>query len=197
MEVRAAVSHLADRGWSVLSSQRLCDSPWLKVDREVVATPARPGGVEWLTAWRPLATVVAPKLPDGRYLLIRQERVSVRREMWEFPAGQVDDGDDAEAIIAAAHRELGEEAGVIAPEPLVPLGVLFSSCGFTNECCHLFLALNVEACASLVLRDEKEAIHDVRAFSPRELREAIAEGLICDANSLAVFARLQARGIFE
>lgn len=162
-----------------------------------MATPTRPEGVEWLTARRPLATVVAPRLPDGRYLLIRQERVSVRREMWEFPAGQVDTGHDETAILAAAHRELGEEAGVVAPEPLVALGVLFSSCGFTNECCHLFLARNAESRAGLISHDEKEAIHDVKAYSPGELQEAIAEGLICDANTLAIFARLQAKGIFE
>jgi len=195
MEVGAAVTNRPDCRWSVLSSEILCDSPWLKVEREVVATPTRPGGVEWLTAWRPLATVVAPRLPDGRYLLIRQERISVRREMWEFPAGQVDAGEDEAAIDAAARRELGEEAGMFAPEPLVPLGILFSSCGFTNECGHLFLARDVQFREGLIARDEKEAIHDVRMFSPEDLRKAIAEELICDANTLAVFARLEAKGI--
>lgn len=182
--------------WRLLGSESFCDFPWLRVARELVATPTRPEGVAWMVAHRPVAAVVAPRTPDGSYLLIRQERIPVRRETWEFPAGQVD-GDVSDAsILATAHRELGEEAGVRCPGDLVPLGRFYSSVGFTDECCHLFLAPDVVPSAGLVDHDEHEAIHEVRAFPPDELTAAIAEGTIIDANTMAVFARLHAKGVF-
>lgn len=183
--------------WRTLAGETLCRSPWLTVTRETIATPGRPHGVEWMVAKRPTAAVVAPRTPDGRYALIRQERLPVRREIWEFPAGQVDGDASEESILATAHRELGEEAALVCPGGLIPLGVLFSSPGFTDECCHLFFADGVHPAPELRQHDANECIHEVRYFEPGELRAAIADGEISDANTLACFARLVARGLFE
>jgi len=182
--------------WPLLASETFCDFPWIRVARELVATPTRPAGVHWMVAHRPVAAVVAPRTPSGDYLLIRQERIPIRRETWEFPAGQVEGKVTEQAILRAAHRELGEEAGVRCPGELLALGLFYSSVGFTDECCHLFLAPDVVHSADLVDHDEHEAIHEVRAFAPDALIAAIAEGLILDANTMAVFARLHARGVF-
>jgi len=186
----------ASGAWPTLHSETLCDTPWLSVAREKIATPSRPAGVEWTVIRRSLAAVVAPRTREGNYILIRQERVPVRREFWEFPAGQVDGEVTPESILATASRELGEEAALSCRAPLVPLGRYFSSPGFTDECCHLFLADGVEAEPGLKCHDANEAIHGVRSFTPDELQRAVAEGEICDANTLACFARLQARGLF-
>lgn len=191
---RAFVVNEVGSSWDVLRTESLCVTPWLEVNRETVATPSRPGGVEWTTVVRPTATVIAPRTTEGNYLLIRQERIPVRREMWEFPAGQVDGNAEVEAT---ARRELGEEAGVSCPGPLVPLGLFFPSCGFTTECCHLFLAPDIEPAPNLTDHGALEAIHEVREFSPDELCEAIGAGVVSDANTLATFARLQARGLFR
>ena len=83
------------------------------------------------------------------------------------------------------------------PGGLISLGHFYSSVGFTDECCHLFLAPDVVASADLVNHDEHEAIHEVKAFSPEELIAAIAEGQIIDANTMAVFARMHARGVYQ
>lgn len=129
--------------------------------------------------------------------MIRQERIPVGRELWEFPAGQVEGAADAETIRATALRELGEEAGVSCPGELVALGMFFSSAGFTTECAHLFLALDVVASPELKCPDSHEAIHEVRELSMDELTRAVADGTICDANSLAAYARLTARRLAE
>jgi len=184
-------------GWRCLASEGICETPWLRVERERVATPTRPAGVEWVSVGRPTAAVIAPRTPGGAYLLVRQERVPVRSEMWEFPAGQVDGADDAESIVATAHRELAEEAGVMTRSALIPLGRYFSSCGFTNECCHLFLAVDVVPALEPGKRDANEAIIEQREFPPDVFVEAVASGTICDANTLAVYARLVARGLFR
>lgn len=182
-------------GWRVLEREPLCETPYLQVYRERVATPSRPGGVTWMVARRRTAAVVAPRTPDGRFLLIRQERVAVRRVLWEFPAGQVDDGVTESSIRETARRELGEEAGVECPGALVPLGLFFSSVGFTDECCHLFLAPDVVPRAAGSAHDEHEAILEVGAFTGTDLRRMVADGEIVDSNTLAVYARMEARGL--
>lgn len=190
--------HLTDpASWATLHSEVLARSPWLTVVRERIATPSRPDGVDWFIARRPVAAVVAPRDAEGNYLLIRQERVAVKRETWEFPAGQVEGEVNGENILATAVRELGEEAAVVCEAPLVSLGILYSSVGFTDECCHLFLAPGVVPAPDLRDHDEHEAIHEVGKFSPEKLRRAVAEGSIIDSNTLACFARLTARGDFE
>lgn len=181
-------------GWRELGRETLVATPYLDVFRETVATPTRPAGVVWTVARRASAAVVAPRTPDGRYLLVRQERVPVRRELWEFPAGQVEGEATPEAIAATAHRELAEEAGARVAGELIPLGSYYSSVGFTDEQPHLFLATDVVPRAEGATPDAGEAIVECRAFTVAELRAAIASGEICDANTLALFARLVAAG---
>lgn len=148
-----------------------------------------------MIAERPTSAVVAPRTKSGGFLLIRQERIPVRRELWEFPAGQIEGDPTPAAAKETAHRELAEEAGAICAGELFDLGHFFSSAGFTNECAHLFLATDVAIEPGEARPDAGEAIHEVREFAADELTQAVAAGLICDANSLAVFARLKARGL--
>lgn len=184
-------------GWRTLQSEILCDSPHLSVFRESVATPTRPGGVTWMVARRRTAAVVAPRQTDGRFILIRQERVAVRQSLWEFPAGQVDEAVTNDSLQATARRELQEEAGVESPRELVGLGYFYSSVGFTDECCHLFLAADVVPTADGPAPDAQEAILETGAFTSAELRQMVAQGEIVDANTLALYARLCARDLLS
>lgn len=184
-------------GWRVLGSETLCDTPYLRVYREHVATPSRPEGVTWMVARRRTAAVVAPRTPEGKFLLIRQERVAVRKVLWEFPAGQVDHDVTEASIRETALRELGEEAGVDCRGGLTALGCFYSSVGFTDECCHLFLARDVVPREAGSEHDEHEAILEVREFSAEELRAMIASAEIVDSNTLSMYARLQAKGFLS
>lgn len=183
---------MADAGWKTLWERTLCETPHLRVTDEFVATPTRPEGIQWTVSHRRAASVVAPRTPEGKYILVRQERAAVRRTLWEFPAGQRDPGATFEET---ALRELGEEAGVDCRGELVSLGYFYSSVGFTDECCHLFLATGVVPRPGGTAHEEAEAILDIRAFSPRELGGMIASGEIVDSNTLATCARLHARGL--
>lgn len=148
-----------------------------------------------MVARRHTAAVVAPRTAKGSFILIRQERIAVRRILWEFPAGQVDGDVNETTIYETALRELGEEAGVSCSSELISLGCFFPSVGFTDECCHLFLARDVVARSEGHSHDEHEAILEVREFSERELTELVAAGEIVDSNTLAMYARLKARGL--
>ncbi len=145
-----------------------------------------------MVARRRTAAVVAPRTPEGKFLLIRQERVAVRKVLWEFPAGQVDDDVSEASIRKTALRELGEEAGVDCRGGLTALGYFYSSVGFTDECCHLFLASDVVPREAGAAPDEQEAILEVRAFSAEEIRAMVVASEIVDSNTLAMYARLQA-----
>ncbi len=154
---------------------------------------------------------------DGRIVLIRQERIPIRRAIWEMPSGQIDNSvagvglsaialakaDDpgrlSETMEQVALRELREEAGyeLAKDGELVSFGHYFSSPGFTDERGYFFLARPVQLCKQGPARDEGESILDCREFSVEEIRRMIAENEIRDANTLGICATLAARGILS
>jgi ADP-ribose pyrophosphatase len=75
------------------------------------------------------SVVLIPVEDDGRVVLIRQYRAAVDRELWEFPAGRVDEGEAAEA---AARRECEEEIGRV-PARVESLGALYPTPGYCDE----------------------------------------------------------------
>jgi ADP-ribose pyrophosphatase len=185
-------------GWELLEKQIALATPYLQVHLVRLKTPTRPDGVSWNVVHRKGAAVVAPRTRDGRWVLVRQERVPIRAAIWEFPAGQIDDaeGDLSARIEATAGRELEEEAGyrLASGGQFRHLGHFFPSAGFTDEHSHLLLADPVEPKGEGNRPDPHEAILGCREFSGEELRAMIASGEIRDANTLAMFARLCATG---
>lgn len=179
-------------GWEVLREDTLLDSPHIRVTREFVRTPSCPEGREWTKVTRKVGVTIAPRLPDGSFVMIREERVPARRDFWQFPAGQVDGKVGAEAIEQAARRELAGEAGCEVSGRLEYLGKFFTSPGFTDEQTHQYLATEVKWDASAAVHDEEERILEINAFGAEELREMIARGAIEDANTLGLYARLAA-----
>lgn len=180
--------------WEVLREDVLLQTPHIRVTRETVRTPSSPQGREWTRVSRKIGVTVAPRLPDGSYVLIREERVPARREFWQFPAGQVEGEPDRSAIEEAARRELSEEAGCAATEPLRYLGKFFTSPGFTDEHTHQFLATEVRWDRSAAAHDGEERILEIKAFAADELRGMVGRQVIEDANTLGLYARLAAGG---
>jgi len=186
-------------GWELISENLVYQNPFIQVCPAKVRTPTRPEGVEWTVVHRKGATVVAPLTIEGKFILIRQERVPIRATIWEFPAGQIDTGGehDPATIRATALRELREEAACeLAPEgELIPLGMYFPSSGFTDEHCHLFLARGVVKTSDGPQLDHNEMITEAREFTRDEFLAMIASGEIRDANTLSTFARIVAMGL--
>lgn len=180
--------------WAVLRQDVLLETPHLQVFRETLRTPSSPAGREWLRVSRKTGVAVAPMLADGSFILIREERVPARRDFWQFPAGQVDDDSSMAAVERVALRELAEEAGCEAPAGLRYLGVFFTSPGFTDEHTHQFLASGVRWDPGAAAHDGEEVILDAAVFSGEEVRAMVADNVIRDANTLALYARLAAGG---
>jgi ADP-ribose pyrophosphatase len=189
------------QGWETQSSETHFANEHLSVVTDCVKAPAQSKPRTWTTVHRKPAVVIAPMTSDGKIILIRQERISIRAAIWEVPAGQIDDSFEPseEEIEAAALRELREETGyeLASDGELVPLGYYFSSPGFTDEHGYFFLARPVQPSPEDRVRDESESILDCRSFNIGEFARMIVNNEIRDANTLSIAARLAARGILS
>ena len=188
-------------GWEIVSRETHFRNDHLEVSTEEIRTPARAEPRKWTVVHRKRAVVIAPMTPDGKIILIRQERLPIRAAIWEMPAGQIDEAkdQDIDAIGAVALRELREETGFELAEggELISLGDYFTSPGLTDERGYFFLARPVRPSAEGPNRDESESILDCRAFSAHELSRMIDTNEIRDANTLGICARLVARGLLS
>ncbi|MCF7838369.1 MAG: NUDIX hydrolase, partial [Candidatus Marinimicrobia bacterium] len=135
----------------------------------------------------PGAVGVVPRRPDGSLVLVRQFRKARECECLEIVAGLLDPG---EAPAAAAARELREETGLEA-DTLEPLGEIWASPGYTDECIHLFFA-DCSAPAGAHAPDEDERI-EVVGLAPAAFEALIASGQIHDAKTLAAWTLCRAR----
>ena len=194
-------SLISDKGgWRTVSTETVYQDKNVHVTRQTVFTPTRQDKpAAWTVVHRKAAVVIAPMTPDGKLVLVRQERIPVRALMWEFPAGQIDeeDSDDENIVRETAVRELREETGyeMAAGVEMIALGYFFTSQGFTDEHNHLFLAKGVAPSKAGASHDESEGITDCREFAPDEFRRMVAENEIDNANTLSLYARLCARGL--
>ncbi len=90
------------------------------------------------------SVVLIPMEDDGRIVLIKQYRASVDRELWEFPAGRVDEGESAEA---AARRECEEEIGRV-PARMERIGAFYPTPGYCDELLIFFRVTGLRAPAA-------------------------------------------------
>jgi len=131
----------------------------------------------------PASVVLLPMQDDDHVILIRQYRHSIRREIWELPAGSVDAGESAEA---AAARECEEEIG-LAPHRLERLASLFPAPGYCDEEMIFFRCSGLEQTDEQAHVDEDEDI-EARTFELREAREMVRRGEIVDMKTIVALS---------
>ena len=187
-----------ENGWVTHERIPLFVHQYLEVDQVRLSSPTRPEPFEWTVCHRKAGVVVAAQTPEGGFVLVRQERVPVRGTLWEFPAGQIDQGGAHvwETVVATGLRELQEEAGFEAgPRAQVQSMHLFlSSPGFTDEHCYQIWLKGAVPSSLGAHLDPNEAITEVRVFTAAELQKMGISGEIRDANTLCCLARLGALG---
>jgi len=185
-----------EEGWSLKKSTVLFSHQYLEINQQQLCSPSRSEPFEWTVCHRKAGVVVAAQTPEGGFVLVRQERVPVRATLWEFPAGQIEEGGahDWQIIRDTALRELSEESGYepLAHAEVVPMHHFLASPGFTDEHCYQVWIKGVVPGLKGMHLDPNEAITAVRVFGWDELQQMVVSGEIRDANTLCCIARLGA-----
>lgn len=178
---KAAKTAIKQHGVEVLSSKTVFESRVFSVTSDEIVEPSgvkvrrdiirHPGSVVILAIdeRKPTAPAV---------LLIRQYRYAADRELWELPAGRIDEGED---MLTAAKRELAEETGYSAAEWKLALHY-YASPGFVDETMSVFAARD--------LRKGKATPEEDESITPKlvPLKQAVTwvmNGKIEDGKAIA------------
>lgn len=127
------------------------------------------------------ATVVLGRLPDGRFVFVRQFRKAVESALVEAIAGGLEPGETPEEC---ARREVAEESGY-AVRRIVPLGPLVCCPGYSSEILHGFLA-DLDPAVGTQSPDEDENV-EVLHVTRTEAEGMMADGRIWDGKTLALW----------
>ncbi|MHB8339806.1 MAG: NUDIX domain-containing protein [Mycobacteriales bacterium] len=149
-----------------------------------------PGGGEQLrdVVQHPGAVGVVALDETAQVLLVEQYRHPAGRRLWELPAGLLDVA--GESAVAAAARELVEEAGLAAGRWDVLLDMLTSP-GMSDEAVRVFLARDLSARAQEPGRDEEAELRTARVPLDEAVRQVLAgeiENAMACTGLLAAFA---------
>jgi ADP-ribose pyrophosphatase len=167
---------LAKTRANLLKSETLYTGTVFRLQRDTVVEP---GGVqvERDIIVHPGSVVVMPVFSDGRILLIRQYRHSIREFLWELVAGRKE---PKETPVAAARRELIEETGYRAKR-LRKLVHVVPTPGFVSEWMWIFAAEGLTEGEAQPEEDEKIT---PRIFTMKQLETMIERGTLRDAKSI-------------
>ena len=125
----------------------------------------------------PGASAVVALTETGKIVLVRQYRTALDRVTVEIPAGKLDPGEDP---LDCARRELREETG-FTPGRIRYLTSIASSCGFSDEIIHIYLATQLEFEGASP--DDDEFVN-VDLVPLTELVDAVLDGKIEDAKTV-------------
>ena len=131
------------------------------------------------------AVVIIPKLPGRKLLLVKQLRVAVGKEIWEFPAGTLERG---ESPLECAKRELQEETLWKAMKWRKIL-TFFPTPGISTEKMFLFEAENLQR--SHAHQPDWDEEIEVRIFSYPQIKRMIRRGAIIDGKTILGFLLIQ------
>ena len=122
---------------------------------------------------------------NKQILLVRQFRLPARQNLWELPAGSIEED---ESPLKAAKRELREETGYSAKK-WDKLAAFYPSPGYVSEKMTIFLATELTAGEAQPMDDERI---ERRWFSHKEVCDLIESGKIVDGKTIIGYYRWRA-----
>lgn len=161
------------RPWETLSFQQVLDTPYLKIRCEQVAVPDGPTILDYYIIENRGWVGIVPVTEDGRFLINRQYKHGIGREVLEFPAGGIDP--DEHDPLLTAQRELMEETGYsFSDDQVEPLAHMYANPTGARTLIWWYLARNVRQTGCQKV-DPVEVIENL-LVTPRELLQLIHEG---------------------
>jgi ADP-ribose pyrophosphatase len=165
-----------------LKSERTFTGKVFNIDRDTVKMPN--GRTVTVDVVRHSRSVVLIPIPEpGRVVLIKQYRYAVNKDLWELPAGSVDEGESPEQ---AARRECHEEIGLV-PATIVRLSAMYPTPGYCDEEMVFFRLSGLEKTDEQAHVDEDEDI-EAKTFELRDAREMVRRGEIVDMKTVVALS---------
>jgi 8-oxo-dGTP pyrophosphatase MutT (NUDIX family) len=171
--------------WSILGCETVFDDPWISLILHDVRN-ARDKRTSYATVhFKKRGVGILPIDKSGCTYLIGQWRFPLKRYSWELPAGG---GELDEAPLAAAKRELREEAGLTARQWREILKLDLSN-SITDETATCFVAWDLAR--SMPSPDPQEVFAE-RRIPFTEAVDAVWRGEITEALSVATILKVHA-----
>jgi 8-oxo-dGTP pyrophosphatase MutT (NUDIX family) len=172
--------------WRTTSSREVYRNPWITVREDAVVRPDGSPGIYGVMSTSRAVGVVALTAAD-ELVLVGQWRYTLEAYSWEIVEGGSDNG---ESPLAAAKRELAEEAGYEARDWSTLIGELALSNSVTDERATVFLATGLTE----VARDpDPTEVLTVRHLDLDAALAAYDDGSITDAITVAALLTLDRR----
>ncbi len=175
--------------WKVLHSRYLLKRWWMNLREDHVLLPSGVELPEFHVVEYPEWAAVVCLTEAGDLVMVEQYRHGVQRTSLELPAGTVDEGED---LLAAAKRELREEAGYEA-EDWTYLGRCAPEPSKHTNYAHIYVARGARFVASPD-PDESEFLR-LHLLAPQEALRLADEGEIVHGIHLAALLWASHRGL--
>lgn len=120
---------------------------------------------------------------DGKVLLVKQYRYPYGEELWEIPAGKLNDGESPEET---AVRELEEEGGIKA-QKVVKMFDVYPTPAYTNEIIRIYRAEGLTQTVQN-LDDDEFLIREWIELD--DVKKMIKDGVIKDSKTLIALLTL-------
>lgn len=166
--------------WKTIQSELIFQNPWIELYQDKVETRI---GQRMHYTWYKSSDVVVivPFLDKDTFVMIRQYRYPLHKVLLEFPAGHIENYEDAKET---AKRELLEETGYIAKE-IEELYVYHPSVSKSKQLVHIFRAKNLFK--GEAKHDTMEDIRTIEIVSLKKLQEMIIERKVDSAGTLIAY----------
>ena len=169
-----------DKKEKTVKSEQIYDGKVIKVRRDTVICPNGLSSIREIVSHHGGVGILI-KVND-KFIIERQYRYAFDEEMYELPAGKLEDNENDP--LEAAKREMLEETGY-RPLEIIHLGDMYPTCGYSNEIIHLYYSdKHIKEERHL---DSDEFI-DLMFVSLDELEQMIKDGLIKDSKILSAFS---------
>lgn len=131
---------------------------------------------------------IALKDKDNKFFLVKQYRYCHEKEMLEFCAGKLEEGEGAKETV---YREAEEELGYTIKN-VKDFGYIIPTCGYSSEKIYLYYGEADEKVNRHL--DEDENI-DIYKYTFDEIKQMIKNGEIDDAKTIALMYRMEMEGL--